>query len=173
MFFLALLGYGHAFDAERHIPTIMIAQRRLVPSRVHAMGPFDPIFFEKFFKEPAMPIVIRTSAVSSAPFGGRTGGRHAEGPLFKTRTSIEDRVNDTVDGDRSSENGRLFKPRTRRGAPKTGGTTTEKKEEKSTKGHSLFFYLFVLALFVLVGLGGYQFGKAAESRNYVRVPSTN
>lgn len=167
MFLLTLFGLGQAFVIERHAPALMVAQRTPAPTRIHAVGPMDPLFFENLFKERAVPIVIRATRIG--PIEPRGMG---EKPIiFRTHGGpLEDRASETT-----SYGHRLFRPRPKRTSDATHGSTGKETEDgkKELRGHSVIFYVFIIFLFIIVGLSGYQAGKAAESRNYVRLPSTN
>ncbi|KAI4293536.1 hypothetical protein PAPHI01_2810, partial [Pancytospora philotis] len=99
---------------------------------------------------------------------------------FRSRPSLEDRVNDRVSdraNDRDSESHSHFRSHNRHRGAKAKNTRSHESfgDDAARKAmhHSVIFYVFLLVLFVATGLIGYHIGKAAESRNYVRVPSTN
>lgn len=169
MLFLAVCGVAWALEPEKHVPTIMIAARTTSLNRAHPLGVMDPLFFEKLFSQSLGPIAIRTSRVEN--FEHR---EKAEKPvIFSSRANMEDRVNDGY-----FEGTNLFRPHSHYAASKTNaskgsGSSDGESVHKKTPSHSVVFYICLIGLFAMTGLIGYYVGKAAESRNYVRVPSAN
>lgn len=155
----------------------MIAQRTVLPFRPHPAGTIgDPLFFEKFFRERGMPLIIHASMNRRTFFDAdRESGAEqpADSSVYRRRRSIEDRVRDVREGSKAKE-GSFYRARPDAGS-KAGGFAERRDLDKSTRaaGHSWLCYLFVIVLLLGVGLAGFYFGKVAESRNYVRVPSNN
>lgn len=151
----SLFAIAHAFESERPIPTIVITRRTFTP--IHTpFGPLnDPMLFEKLFKEKphfvfkSTPIEEEKAPIYKSNRQRTKEAKDHRGNLYKRR-SLEDKVKD-----------------------KSEFTDEFKETYKCTKSHSMGFFFLFFILIAASGIVGYFVGKAAESRNYVRVPSTN
>ncbi|KAI4292189.1 hypothetical protein PAPHI01_1463, partial [Pancytospora philotis] len=112
MLLLSLLGLSSALDVNRHVPTIMISTRGSSLNREHPVSLLDPLFFEQLFNGGMAPMAFGDEAGDGfAPAMGRT-----KTVAFRSRPSLEDRVNDRVSdraNDRDSESHSHFRSHNR------------------------------------------------------------
>ena len=165
MFILSLFSGVGAFNFEGHIPTIMIAQRTITtPAGHHMVGAIDPLFFERLFRERGMPIVSKSGVDRKPTYGEKE-------TLYRSRRGIEDRVNDNYDGARDYDGSVYRTPH--RAVEDAEERAAGKSRASGSRMHAIVRVVLVILAVVVSGLAGYHFGKVAESRNYVRVPSIN
>lgn len=160
---LSFLLLALAFESERQIPTIVIARRTISPINVAPFSPLsDPnFFFEKFLKEKS-PIVVRADI--SQTNNNEEEKKHYFKPI---RRITEERR--TIGG------GNFNRRRSLESKVKDNSSFSEdiKKINKGSFMHTMGLVILFVSLLVASGVVGYYLGKAAESKNYVRVPSVN
>jgi len=173
-----------AFNIDRQIPSLLLSQKLHPISKLASTGNdniLDPLVFEKMFRERIAPIIIHTRVVRRdyVDDSGRKGSEEAMGKDYDNPESMfnngspgkyDNIYNNTDDNDYDMpavrEKGSKPQYRTHR----MSGKDDEKTEKDLSK---LKYYVPVVILIIIAGLAGFYFGKSAESRNYVRVPTNN
>lgn len=172
MLFSLLLRQLSAFTLEQNIPRILIAQRTIT-SPISSMGA-DSLFFEKFFKERAMPLMLKNDFESKS-FNEISNDNEMK-HIYKNRRNISERVNGDLEFAKPLDHHSMPKRVTFGILERTKNNfVSEKKKSKksASKEHPwLRSILFILAI-IISACVGYQCGKVHESQNYVRVPTTN